>query len=50
MWMRPGREAAAALEVVDTEVAVEEEEEVDTSVEAEEEVGQEVIGSTGHAV
>lgn len=39
MWMRLGRVAAAAPEVADTEVAVEEEEEVDTSVEVEEEVG-----------
>lgn len=40
MWMRPGREVVAALEVVDTE-AVEEEEVVDILVE--EEVGQEAI-------
>lgn len=39
MWTRQEREAVAALAVVDTEVAVEEEEEVDTSVGAEEEVG-----------
>lgn len=42
MWMRPEREAADALEVVDTEVAVEEAGGVDTSVEVEEEVGPEV--------
>lgn len=44
VWMRPGREAVAALEVADTEAAVEEEEVADTPVEAEEEVGQEVYG------
>lgn len=41
VWMRPEREAADALVVVDTEVAVEEAEGADTSVEAEEEVGPE---------
>lgn len=39
VWTRLGREAAAALAVVDTEAAAVEEEEADTSVEAEEEVG-----------
>lgn len=43
VWMRLGREAVAALEVVDTEVAVEEEEGADTSVEVEEEVGQKYV-------